>query len=66
MMKIFRKFRKNESGATAIEYALIAALMATVVIGAFTVLGGAITEKFTSIGETISGAGGSGGTPKAP
>jgi len=62
MMKVFSRFRRNESGATAIEYALIAALMATIVIAAFTILGEAITDKFGEIGDAISGAGSSGGT----
>lgn len=59
MIGIFRKFRKNESGATAIEYGLIAALMAVIVIAAFTGLGTALKEKFEEIGTTIS-------TGKAP
>ena len=56
MSKLFSRFRKNESGATAIEYALIAALMATIIIAAFTGLGTTIKQKFTDIGTTISGA----------
>ncbi|MBJ6131836.1 Flp family type IVb pilin [Ochrobactrum sp. Q0168] len=56
MSKLFSRFRKNESGATAIEYALIAALMATIIIAAFTSLGTTIKDKFTEIGTTISGA----------
>ncbi|MCQ9146090.1 Flp family type IVb pilin [Ochrobactrum sp. BTU2] len=62
MMKIFRKFRKNESGATAIEYGLIAALMAVIVIAAFTGLGDALKTKFTEIATTIK----TGEAPKAP
>lgn len=56
MSKLFSRFRKDESGATAIEYALIAALMATIIIAAFTGLGTTIKDKFTEIGTTISGA----------
>ncbi|KAB2709747.1 pilus assembly protein Flp/PilA [Ochrobactrum intermedium] len=54
MTNIFSRFRKNESGATAIEYGLIAALMAVIVIAAFTGLGTALKNKFTEIGTTIS------------
>ena len=42
-----RTFLKNDSGATAIEYGLIAALIAVALIGGFTALGGSITGLFT-------------------
>jgi len=38
-MKLVSRFFKDESGATAIEYGLIAALIAVVIIGAVTTLG---------------------------
>ncbi|ELT47161.1 Flp family type IVb pilin [Brucella sp. ZJ1_1] len=57
MTKLIARFRKNESGATAIEYGLIAALIAVVIIGATTALGTNISEKFTEIAEAISSAG---------
>jgi pilus assembly protein Flp/PilA len=44
---------KDESGATAIEYGLIAAVMATLVIGAYSALGGSLTESFTALGEKL-------------
>ncbi|MEL4375366.1 Flp family type IVb pilin [Paraburkholderia sp. SIMBA_055] len=58
MTKFFARFRKDESGATAIEYGLIAALIAVVIIGATTTLGTNISAKFTEVAEAISGAGG--------
>lgn len=48
-MNLFKKFANDESGATAIEYGLIAALMAVVVIAAFAVLSPALEGTFTSI-----------------
>lgn len=48
-MSLIKKFVKDESGATAIEYGLIAALMAVVVIAAFAVLGPALEGTFSSI-----------------
>lgn len=48
-MNLFKKFAADESGATAIEYGLIAALMAVVVIAAFAVLGPALEDTFTDI-----------------
>ncbi|HEY8384444.1 MAG TPA: Flp family type IVb pilin [Microvirga sp.] len=49
MTAIFKRFAQDESGATAIEYALIAALMATALIAAMEVLGDGITDGFTSV-----------------
>ncbi|MFD1792706.1 Flp family type IVb pilin [Ochrobactrum teleogrylli] len=59
MSKLFSRFRKDESGATAIEYALIAALIAVVIIGGATTLGTKISQKFTDIATTVE-------TGKAP
>ncbi|WP_404400048.1 Flp family type IVb pilin [Pelagibacterium halotolerans] len=55
-MNLFAKFAKDESGATAIEYGLIAALMAVVVIAAIALLGPQIESTFNSIGGQMSGA----------
>jgi pilus assembly protein Flp/PilA len=44
-----RKFFKNESGATAIEYGLIAALIAVAIIGAVTTLGTKTSATFNSV-----------------
>ena len=46
-----------QSGQSMIEYALIAALVAIVLIGALVALGGAIEAKFTQITTTLQGAG---------
>lgn len=56
MKAIFKRFRKNEDGATAIEYGLIAALIAVVIIGAVSLLGENISEKFNTIAEEIGNA----------
>ena len=57
MTKFFTRFRKDESGATAIEYALIAGLIAVVIIGGATTLGTKISSKFESIATTVDNAG---------
>lgn len=44
---------RNEEGATAIEYGLIAGLIAVVIIAAVTLLGGNIGGVFTSISDAI-------------
>jgi pilus assembly protein Flp/PilA len=49
MSRFLNQFLKNESGATAIEYGLIAALIAVVIIGAVTGAGGAVTDTFTTV-----------------
>lgn len=48
-MKFVRKMLKNEKGATAIEYGLIAALIAVAAIGAMTSLGGKLTNTFNKV-----------------
>ncbi|RDE10013.1 Flp family type IVb pilin [Pelagibacterium lacus] len=53
-MNLFKKFAADESGATAIEYGLIAALMAVVVIAAINILGPEIEKSFGSIGEQLT------------
>lgn len=46
-MKTFTKFMKDESGATAIEYGLIAALIAVAAIIAMTTLGNSLKNTFS-------------------
>ncbi len=54
MLSIFRRLMKNDRGATAIEYALIASLIAIAAITAMTTVGGQITNKFTTVGNALS------------
>ena len=51
-----KKLFKNKSGATAIEYGLIAALIAVVIIGAATTLGQQISTTFNAVSTAMSGA----------
>ena len=56
MKNLVAKFASDESGATAIEYGLIAALIAVAMIVGATQVGDAIDTKFRSIGTTVTGA----------
>ena len=58
-MKFFNKLLRDEAGATAIEYGLIAALIAVVIISAVTALGSTIKGKFNDV---VTGMGGTAGT----
>jgi len=59
MFKMFRAFVKDESGATAIEYGLIAALVALVGVVAFTALGDTVSVSFGEVAKQLcEGAGG--------
>ncbi|WP_428427068.1 Flp family type IVb pilin [Pararhizobium sp.] len=49
MTKIFARFMKDESGATAIEYGLIAALISVALITGATALGTKINGQFTAL-----------------
>jgi len=53
-MKIFNRFVRDESGATAIEYSLIAALMAVALIAAVPVLSSGIATSFTNIAAQLT------------
>jgi pilus assembly protein Flp/PilA len=49
MTNLFSRFVRDESGATAIEYGLIAALIAVVIIGAVSTVGTNLTTTFNSV-----------------
>ena len=49
MKDLLLRFAHNDSGATAIEYGLIAGLIAVVIIAALTSIGGKINVKFNRI-----------------
>ena len=53
MRNIFLNFCKDESGATAIEYGLIAALIAVVIIGGVSAVGTSLSSTFTSISGSL-------------
>lgn len=52
-MNFINKFIREEDGVTAIEYALIAALIAAVIVGVVTTLGGNISKVFDGIAKKI-------------
>ena len=53
---ILKKIRKDESGATAIEYGLIAALVSVAAIGAMTALGGSLNTMFQTVSNALTAA----------
>jgi pilus assembly protein Flp/PilA len=53
MKKLFSRFAKDESGATAIEYGLIAALIAVAIIAALGVMGNAMRNTFQYVGNSL-------------
>ena len=52
-MKAFARFIFDDSGATAIEYGLIAALIAVVIIGAVTAVGTQLSTTFTTVSTSL-------------
>ena len=54
MKNMFKRFASDESGATAIEYGLIAALIAVVVITVLTQVGTKLNAKFTLISNGLN------------
>ena len=55
-MNTVARFMNDESGATAIEYGLIAALIAVGIIAAATFLGGSLSNLFNEIGTKMDNA----------
>ena len=51
------RFKKDESGATAIEYGLFAALIGAVIVGTVVTLGGQTNAGFTTVSTELSAAG---------
>ena len=54
MKNLVSRFAADQSGATAIEYGLIAGLISVVIITALTTIGTNINKKFTNIGNALS------------
>ncbi len=55
MKNLVTRFVKDESGATAIEYGLIAGLISVVIILAVTTVGTQLQTTFTTIGDKLAG-----------
>mgnify|MGYP001810114555 CR=1 FL=1 len=55
-MKALKRFMRDEEGVTAIEYGLIAALIAVVIIGVVTTVGTDLQGVFTDVSAALTGA----------
>lgn len=53
ILSLVQRFQKNVAGATAVEYGLLAALIATVIITAVATIGTEVNETFTTVGNTL-------------
>ncbi|MFC6490571.1 Flp family type IVb pilin [Nitratireductor sp. GCM10026969] len=53
MSKLIARFKNDESGATAIEYGLLAALIAVAVIAGASLLGEGIEDSFEELGNNL-------------
>ena len=56
MTNLLSRFSKDESGATAIEYGLIAALIAVVIITALRTIGSNLITAFNAVGSGLNSA----------
>jgi len=54
MLSIFRRLMKNENGATAIEYTLIASLIAVAAITAMKTVGGKVNNTLNTVGNSLT------------
>ena len=53
MLSIFRKLMKNDKGATAIEYVLIASLISVAAIAAMGTVGGKVSNVLSNVADTM-------------
>jgi len=53
-MSTFRRFVKDDSGATAIEYGLIAALVSVAIIAMLSILGNNLNATFKAVADNLS------------
>jgi len=53
LLTLFTNLMKNESGVTAIEYGLIAALIAVAAIAAMTLVGTGLSNTFTAVSNSL-------------
>ena len=56
MMRLIRRFLKSDSGATAIEYGLIVAMIFLVIVGAVSLFAGKDTGTFDKVSTAVSAA----------
>lgn len=63
MSRIIRNLWSDESGATAVEYGLMVALIAAVIIGTVVLLGQQVDTAFTTVTEGMQQGGGTTTTP---
>ncbi len=56
MTNLINRFKNDESGATAIEYGLIAGLISVVIIAVVTTAGRGLTSVFDNIGKALATA----------
>ena len=61
MKSVFHRLLADRSGVTAIEYGLIAALIAVAIVGSATLVGTDLNQTFTTIASELGGGGGGGG-----
>jgi pilus assembly protein Flp/PilA len=56
-MNLFKRFLRDESGATAIEYGLIAAGISVAIISTVNSLGGQLKNTFSKVSSSLANAG---------
>jgi pilus assembly protein Flp/PilA len=61
LMQKLRSFLADEQGATAVEYGLMVALIAAVILGTVALLGSELNTKFTAVKDAVKNAGSTGG-----
>ena len=53
-MSSLKRFLRDESGATAVEYGLLTALVSVVIMGAVNAVGASLSDTFTTVNDTLA------------
>ena len=56
-MEMIKRFLKDEEGATAVEYGIMVAAIAAVIIGVVFAIGGQVKTAFNKVDDTLSNGG---------
>jgi pilus assembly protein Flp/PilA len=57
MLRLYLKLKYSEKGATAVEYGLLVALIAAVIVGTVLILGGKVNDAFQAVIDGMTGGG---------
>ena len=56
LLQLLQRLKRDERGISALEYAILAAVLVVIIVGGLTIFGGAITDLFQDAADTLGDA----------